>query len=114
LKVRFYQKLEAGKSEPSLTTVLKVIEGIGVSLEKFLNIPPAPADAPDPVYEELIHTKSLVDVPAASVHMLDLFLEAPPDVRAAVLALLAIDERIAEPYLPGFAERQKRFLKKAP
>jgi len=62
------------------------------------------------VYEQLIHAKSLITVPSASVHLLDLFLGAPPRVRALVLALLANDESIAEPYYRDVETLRKQLI----
>lgn len=59
LKLRFYQKLYSGKSEPSLTTLAKVLDGLRVSFEEFFlrplppRRPPAIQPQSDPRWPEL-------------------------------------------------------------
>lgn len=75
-------------------------------------VPPSPdSGQPDPVYERLIHAKSTLERPSDFLHLLDLFLDAPENIKAVVLALLANDKRIAEPYYSDFAARRAQLLK---
>lgn len=102
----------AGKYAPEDDKVAIISKLLNRRPEAFLVVPNIPAEAElDALYERLIHAKSTLQNPSDFVYLLDVFLDAQPPIRALILALLANENRIAEPYYSGFATRRAQLLK---
>ena len=88
---RFYQKLESGKSEPSLATLQKALEALGVSFEEFFA---RPTPKPMPAVIRLQQDPSWPEISQA----IDLYLGAALDNRLLALYILTYDERFLREY----------------